>query len=430
MKILILNHSDTRGGASVVSRRLLDAFIAEGIDARMLVVHVSPEGSANPHIAPAAGRFAVRRAFLAEEAWNWANIGFSRRDLFKIDSATFGLPLHRHPWVREADAVLLNWVNQGMLSLSEIGRIAAMGKRIVWTMHDMWPLTGICHHAGTCAHYTRASRPCSECPFVHGLARALSPLAARTARRKIRLYDSIPWLEFVAVSSWLGRKAAESALTAGRRISVIPNVFPVDDFHTSPRTTRTEALLPFPEDTRLVLMGAARLDDPVKGFDTALRVLNRLDALRGREPMAAVFFGNIRNPEVLTRLTLPHVHLGALSDKALIAELYAHASAVLSTSHYETLPGTLIEGQAAGAWPVSFDRGGQSGIISDPSLGSLIPYGDEESMARALHDALRADTPARREHLSASVRAKFSPRALVRKYLELLTDEHPREELQ
>ncbi|MDE6310268.1 MAG: glycosyltransferase [Muribaculaceae bacterium] len=423
MKILIINHSDTRGGASVVSRRLLDAFISEGVDARMLVVHASPEGLRNPRIACAASPASVKRTFLAEEAWNWANIGFSRSDLFKIDSATFGLPLHRHPRVLEADAILLNWVNQGMLSLDEIGRIAAMGKRIVWTMHDMWPVTGICHHAGQCLQYTRSDAPCARCPFVHGPTRLIPELSARTARRKIWLYDSIPDIEFVAVSSWLGRKAAESAITGGRRISVIPNVFPVDDFHTLPRTTRAEACLPFPDDTQLVLMGAARLDDPVKGFDTAVRVLNRLDSIRGRRPVAAVFFGQLRRPEVLDSLRLPHVHLGPIADKARIAELYAHASAVLSTSHYETLPGTLIEGQAAGAWPVSFDRGGQADIISDPSLGSLIPYGDDDSMAHALNDALAADTPARREHLSAAVRAKYSPRTLVRKYMELLSAE-------
>ena len=38
MKIVLINHSDTRGGASVVSMRLLEALRALGADASMLVV--------------------------------------------------------------------------------------------------------------------------------------------------------------------------------------------------------------------------------------------------------------------------------------------------------------------------------------------------------------------------------------------------------
>lgn len=39
MKIVIINHSDSRGGASVVSMRLLEALVAAGEDVSMLVVH-------------------------------------------------------------------------------------------------------------------------------------------------------------------------------------------------------------------------------------------------------------------------------------------------------------------------------------------------------------------------------------------------------
>ena len=39
MKIVIINHSDTLGGASVVSYRLMKALRAMGVDASMLVSH-------------------------------------------------------------------------------------------------------------------------------------------------------------------------------------------------------------------------------------------------------------------------------------------------------------------------------------------------------------------------------------------------------
>lgn len=417
MKVVIINHSDTIGGASVVSRRLLDALVAEGVDARMIAGRLSPRGAADPRIAPAAGNTLRKTAFLAEEGWIFANNGFNRADLFKVDAGRFGLPLASHPWVRESDAVILNWVNQGLLSIDGIADIAAAGKRIIWTMHDMWPLTGICHHARECRAFT-ADAPCRQCPFVHGLAGRAAQLSARVARRKIQLYDSIPGLDFVAVSSWLADKARESAITRGRHISVIPNAFPVEKFHIAPLRSRQACGLP--AQGVLIAMGAARLDDPVKGLPLAVDVLNALAAQMPRNDVHAVLFGNIRDPRILDRLNLPHTWLGQISDPTLIADIYAHSSAVLSTSLYETLPGTLIEGQAAGAWPVSFDRGGQADIISDPSLGSLVAFGDTDAVARQLARAIEGDTPDRRRHLSESVAAKFSARAVACRYIDLL----------
>lgn len=416
MKVVIINHSDTVGGASVVSRRLLDALVAEGVDARMIVGNISAEGALNPRIALAAGSTLRKAAFVAEEGWIFANNGFNRNDLFKVDAGRFGLPLARHPWVREADAVILNWINQGMMSLDGIADIAAAGKRVIWTMHDMWPLTGICHHAGECGAFTAAA-PCTHCPYIHGAGR-IAPLSTRVARRKSTLYDRIPNLEFVAVSTWLAAKARESAITGGRRISVIPNAFPVEKFHTAPVLTREAAGLP--GNGAIIAMGAARLDDPVKGFPLAIDALNRLAEQYPQTEACAVFFGNIRRPDILRNLRLPYVWLGPVADPASVAEIYAHSSAVLSTSLYETLPGTLIEGQAAGAWPVSFDRGGQADIISDPSLGSLAPFGDTDAIAAALARAIEGDTPGRRKHLSASVAAKFSAKAVARRYCDIL----------
>lgn len=411
MKIVIVNHSDTLGGASVVSRRLLDALVASGIDAGMIVARAS--GKPDPRITEAASPLRTKAAFLAEEGLIFTHNGFCRRDLFKVDAGRFGLPLHRHPWIREADIVMLNWVNQGMLSLAEIGCIAAMGKRIVWTMHDMWPLTGICHHAGECREFT-ASAPCGRCPFIH--TRLFHPeLSRSTALRKERLYDRAD-IDFVAVSSWLGEKARESTLLGARKVTVIPNAFPIERFSPVAPLSRAEAALP--SKGPLIAMGAARLDDPVKGFTLAIEALNRME----HDPVkpTAIFFGDIRNPEVLGTLKIPYVHLGRVSNPSLLASIYAHSAAVLSTSLYETLPGTLIEGQAAGAWPVSFDRGGQADIITSADVGTLASFGDTETIAAGLREAISGDTPERRRNLHKAVASSFSSEAVVRRYLALL----------
>lgn len=161
-------------------------------------------------------------------------------------------------------------------------------------------------------------------------------------------------------------------------------------------------------------MGAARLDDPVKGLDYAVEILNKLKA----DDTIAVFFGEIRNREALAGLHFPHIHIGTVSDAAILRELYARATVVISTSLYETLPGTLIEGQAAGCTPVAFDSGGQRDIIEDGKTGYLIAPYDTDVFAHTLMKAITV--PFDPDTLRASVEQRFSASSVARKYIEII----------
>lgn len=407
-KVVFINHSDTRGGASVVTYRLMKALRANGVDARMIVMH---KASGNTHVDVAEPAWRRKAAFLAEHAEIFARNGFSRENLFRISTARFGMPLHDHPWVREADAVGLAWINQGMLSLKEIERIAALGKPVVWTMHDMWNLTGVCHHAGECMRWTEE---CGNCPLIWN-GRLTSDLSTAVFRRKKALYGRVP-LRFVAVSSWLADKCRRSALLAGADLHVIPNAFPVDDFRTSTTVSRMD--LGLPESGPLIVMGAARLDDPVKNLPLAVETLNAVSAPGAK----AVFYGDIRNPEILSSLKMPHVWLGTIADRRRLAAIYARASVVLSTSLYETLPGTLIEGMAAGAVPVTTGRGGQRDIVDHGTTGFIADSDDPALLASYIDRALTA--PPSRESLHRAVAEKFSADAVAKKYIEILFSQH------
>lgn len=400
MKVLFINHSDSLGGASTVTARLVEAMRARGTDARMLVTH---RAGSDPWVALAAPRWRSRIPFLAEHARIFARNGFSRRDLFKASIATDGLPLSHHPWVREADAVVLNWVNQGMLSLGEIRRIGA-ARPLVWTMHDMWNLTGVCHHAGTC---TRYRGECGHCPLLHGAARE-ADLSRETFRRKMELYASVP-VHFVAVSSWLARKAAESALLRGRPVSVIPNSYaPVDPA----RLSRAE--LGLPAAGPLVAMCAARLDDPVKGLPVAVEALNAV----ADTGVSAVFVGALRDPSALAALRVPFVHLGPVADRARLQAVFAASAAVISSSLYESFGATLLEAQAAGVTPVSFVHDGRADIICDGLTGyAADSSAGAPSLALALRRAIESPIPPDRMREAA---ARFAPGEIAARYEKLI----------
>jgi glycosyltransferase involved in cell wall biosynthesis len=405
MKVLLVNHSDSLGGASVVTYRLMLALRDAGVDARMLVSRRSTD---NQYVEVAASPRAVKAGFLAEALTNFAGCR-SRANLFKVDSATFGLPLHRHPLVKQADVVILNWVNQGMLSLREIERI---DKPVIWTMHDLWCATGVCHHVEQCDSYKRS---CGNCPLV--TLPYSSDISHSTFRRKQRLYANKD-ITFVAVSNWLAERCRESALLHNAHIETIPNAFPIEQFPLD--ATLTRAQLGLPEGRKLIVMGAARLDAPIKGFDIAIDALNEFSNRVEAKDAIAVFYGEIRRPELLDSLRMPHIHLGTISDRTRLASLYAHATAVISTSHYETLPGTLIEGQAAGCFPIAFDRGGQRDIITSPEVGWLAEYPSAQSIADGISHAMA--TQIDRTALRQNVITNFSAPAIAKRYIDLILE--------
>ena len=101
--------------------------------------------------------------------------------------------------------------------------------------------------------------------------------------------------------------------------------------------------------------------------------------LRDRYPELAesarlITFGNFKNPDSSSVFAIKHTHLGTLSSEKAIDSAYRSARCVVSSSVWETLPGTLVEGSANGCIPVSFDRGGQSDIITHGETGWLAHF--------------------------------------------------------
>ncbi len=407
MKIALINRSDSTGGAAVVTYRLMQALRAEGADARMLVLEKLTD---DPHVISYANPIADKYNFIAER-WNiFLHNGFSRANLFKADIANHGRNLARHKWVKEADVLMLNWINQGALSLHAIERLCSMGKPVIWTMHDMWPFTGVCHHALSCGEYKHV---CRGCQFMGGMK---ADLSTTVQAQKSKLYARHPDLQFVAVSNWLAQRGRESRLLHNMPLTVIPNAIDADAFSCG---RQQNGDLGIAADKKVIVMGAARLDDTIKGFDLLIDATQHLHSTRPElaERLHLVLFGNIRDNSLLDKLGLTHTHIGSVKGTKALANIYTQADVVLSTSRFETLPGTLVEGMACGCIPVAFDSGGQSDIIDHLTTGYLAPEVEPEAIADGI--AWAANATIDRQMLHDTVAHKFAAPIVARRYLQL-----------
>ncbi|MCH5218694.1 MAG: glycosyltransferase [Muribaculaceae bacterium] len=414
MKVAVLCRSDSRGGAAVVSRRLTEALRSEGVDATLLVLEKSTD---LPYVVEARYPLRARFAFAAGLLRVLLANGLRRRNLFKVDAGEFGLPLWRHPVVRNADVVILNWVNQGMLSLKGVRRIAAMGKRVIWTMHDMWPMTGICHHAMGCRRF---EQECGCCPLL-GSSRP-GDLSHKVWRRKKRLYDASP-IQFVAVSSWLAAEGRLSSLLGAGQVEVVPNA--IREVGRGEGAERK----PYNNKEFTILFAAATLDNWIKGLDTFREAVAEL--VRRHPEVGArcrvLLIGGVKRPAVLEGFALPMEYLGVVSGERELAAVYSRADVIVNTSSFENLPGTLVEGQLYGAVPVAFDRGGQRDIITHGETGWLADWSDSpaeraaaiaDGIARAVA-ALDADAGGVREKMRNSVESRFSYSSVSKRYIQL-----------
>lgn len=411
LRVVFISHSDLLGGAGVVSYRLMYALRKEGIDARMIsYTRISDD----ENIVEATNRSVRAYRFLLERISIFLTNRFDKKNLFKVSYANTGLPVWEHPWVKNADVILLNWINQGLLSLKGIEKLSALGKPIIWTMHDMWCLTGICHHSLGCDRY---KRECGKCMFLH--SHKLNDMSHKVWKRKKHLYENSD-ICFVAVSHWLQEKCKESSLLGEKDVKVIFNAVPVDEFLIEPTHEVQSFYIDYSRD--VILMGAARLDDSIKGLTYAIDALNYLFDNHPdiSNQCTAVFFGDLRDVSLLDKLRFPHTYLGRVNDKKMLRQLYARAKVVISSSLYETLPGTLIEGQASGCIPVSFAMGGQSDIITHKVNGYIAEYMNPVSLAKGIIWALNSNID--RATLHEEVRQKFSSESIAKEYIRLFED--------
>ncbi|MDE6090732.1 MAG: glycosyltransferase [Duncaniella sp.] len=410
-KVVLVNHSDTLGGAAVVTFRLLQALIQAGVDARMVVY---AKTSREDQVDDVGTRFLRGVSFIAERLMILPAVGFNYSKVFKVSTGSFALNIHHHPWVKEADIVCLNWINQGLLGMRGIRKLHKLGKKIVWTQHDMWAMTGICHHAYECENYLKE---CGNCPFLsNGYSNDLSH---RIWKKKRKLYTEVP-IKFVTVSSWLEKLARKSSLLHDQDVRTIYNAFPVDQFYVTPPHTLPKYETPGKKN--LILFGAARLDDPIKGLDYTIDALNYIF---DNNPEVALntcvfFFGSIKNPKALDRLRFSHRNLGLITDFKTLRYLYSISKVVISTSLYEILQGTLIEGQAGGALPVTFGIDGRADVVEHLKTGYIARYKDPKDIAAGIMWALKSDIT--RESLHEAVRDKFASAAIAEQYIELFSE--------
>ena len=383
LKVVHLATTDF-GGAGKAAYRLHQGLRASGVDSTMLVVNrknqeptvrILPSGRHGGVIdCPEEYPENVAYAQRIWQHWTAQVCHYPERqpgmEIFSDDYSEIALECMRQ--IREADIVNLHWV-AGLLNCLN-APLALKGKKVVWTMHDMNPVTGGCHYAGECTGYLRS---CGSCPMLGSASE--DDISRATWHLKNYAYRKLD-LHPVSPSRWLAGVARESALLSPFQARVIPNGFPVDVFTPSARRDEVRAGYGVPPGAKVVLFGAESLLTERKGFVYLLQALKSM----GTEGMVFAFFGKLPE-EVQLSLNLPLINLGFVQDESTLAALYSMADLFVIPSIEDNLPNTVVEAMLCGVPVVGFDIGGIPDMVEHKRTGYLVPPRDVAALVDGIN---------------------------------------------
>ena len=313
------------------------------------------------------------------------------------------------PEFQEADVIHLHWINQGMLSLKGIQKILQSGKPVVWTMHDIWPATALCHVTLGCQHFTTQ---CAHCRLLPG-GGSSNDFSTAIWRRKQRMLSDGS-IYFVACSHWLESEAKRSALLKGQKITSIPNPIDTRIYKKGDKQVARQRL-GLPLDKKLILFASQRVTNANKGMDYLIEACRQLQL-----PDAAVVILGGHSEEVVSQLPLTAYPLGYVNEEQRIVDVYHAADVFVLPSLSENLPNTIMEAMACGVPCVGFKVGGIPEEIDHRRNGYVAEYRNAEDLARGIRWIL---TETDYEELSKNAVHKvvqnYSQQSVALKYLDV-----------
>jgi len=414
MKVILLNTSERTGGAAIAANRLRKALINNGIDVKTLVLNkqTNDENIVSVQSSFIKRQFA-RLNFLWERGVIFLYNHFSRKNLFSVSIANTGFDISGHPLVRNADIIHIHWINQGFLSLKSIRNLIETGKPVIWTMHDLWAATGICHYPGNCRKY---SQTCSGCPML--VAGNSDDLAYKIFRKKKTL--DLNQIHYVGCSRWISEKAMSSSLLKSATVASIPNPIDTKTFYPKDKNT-VRKRLQLPLDKHLLLFSAAKISDIRKGgiyFIEACRLIGE------KYPELAhtieiVLMGK-GDEHFFSEIKMATHTFYYISDDSKLADVYSAADIFVIPSLEDNLPNTIMEAMTCGTPCAGFNVGGIPEMIDHQKSGYVAEYMNAQDLANGIHWIL---SEADYDELSNNARIKaencYSEEVVVKQYINL-----------
>ena len=419
MNILHLNSSD-HGGAARAMIRLNQGLQRSGHDSQILVGHRTTLEPSIQEVNRQAEPFQSPMDKVLDR------ISLSLEQRFSLNAWSYRNSWHIPQFAafRQADVINLHNLHGDYFNYRAQPELARH-KPIVWTLHDMWALTGHCAYSYGCERWKTG---CYDCPLLKEPGRRFVEPAAVPVDRsravwesKREVYRNTP-MHIITPSKWLRGLVQESILANAASIEYIPYGVDLDIFQPFDRAVARQAL-DIPADQPVIFFSAVWASDGRgvygrKGFPFLLQALEKLP-----DPHKSIWLLTSGGWADLERFEgrFNVRQLGYLSDQRLQRLAFAAADLFVFPSLADNLPLVLIEALACGIPIVAFDVGGVPELVRHMKTGYLARYKDVDDLSHGIQILLEGDSlQTRMGHTCRKVaEAEFSLGLQVQRYLDV-----------
>jgi len=302
---------------------------------------------------------------------------------------------------KRADIVHCHNLHSYYFNLKTLVKIVRQ-KPVVWTMHDMWPLTAHCAHS----FGGEVKNGFFQCPNKT----IFPPIAWHNEKHlenlKRKVYREVNF-HIVTPSDWLKDKVSQSVLR-DKPTSLVYNGVDIDVFKPQIKA-RARAELGLPPDKKIILSVIKKgQSNPWKGPDYLAAAITRYH----------------NNPDIA------FVNIGSdipfVKSQTTLAKYYSAADILLYPSIADNCPLVVLEAQACGLPVVAFRTGGIPEIIEHEKTGYITDYRNLDDLKRGINFILSLPDNILTEFKDRSISnmlQKFTLDIMTDKYLEIYKEE-------
>ena len=376
MRVVHLSKNDIGGGAARAAYRLHIEMLRAGINSKMFVLNKEKLGDEN---IDSITTISKRVFSILRDIVNVSFSSFVNKSKWTFSFDVLGVNVSKYLSVRTADIIYVHWVNGGFMTLRNLEQLLRLNKQVVFVLHDMWVLTGGCHHSFECTQYFEDS--CRVCPLMESNSRKYFPLSFY--KKKADIFTKYKNYQIVTPSKWLGECARKVPYFSKTKISVIPN--PLDYNIFKPFSKKgARSILNIDIDTKLILFVAdLGTENPYKGWKFLEEALLKLSA-ESQYKIQVMVLGCDRNLE-LEKLLPYKIHFaGRLFDEYSLSLVYNAADVFVTPSLADNLPSTILESISCGTPVVGFRVGGIPDMIKHQENGYLANYKSVDDLVEGI----------------------------------------------
>jgi glycosyltransferase involved in cell wall biosynthesis len=408
LKILHINTFEKSGGAAIAAFRLHDAMRVSGIDSKYLVLNKTENDRSDIKTVSRYSRYKnkINGLFESNATKNMQEVGGD------FSSFKYGIKISKKKEIIEADIIYLHWINS-FVNYSELKKILKTGKPVFWFMHDMFAITGGCHHSYGCSNY---ETQCCKCRYNTGSL--LTDLSVRQYKKKKRIYKQFSNLMFIAPSKWLYDCAKKSSLTENKQVYHIPHLIDANIFKPVCKETARQ-IFSLGKCEKIIGFGAdSALNNPYKGWNylkEALQILSGDETLKDMK-IELLIFGSNYSKEIADDIPFSVHFLGRLYDEYSLVIAYNCMDIFVIPSIAENFPNTILESLSCDTPVVGFNIGGIPDMINE-NTGYLAEYRNSSDLAKGISFLLKKEKLNVRKAINT-----YFPESIVEKHKKIWND--------